>query len=142
MGRNPVPDGKIRNFSADARKIDGLRPTVAIFDELHEMRTYKLLTQMQRSLLKSRDPLLLMISTMGTVLDGVLVSEYRLADERLKGLGDLESNERFFPFICELDEDDDPEDAGTWIKANPSMGVLLQRKDLEKSWRTPSGFLP
>lgn len=134
MGRNPVPDGKIRNFSADARKIDGLRPTVAIFDELHEMRTYKLLTQMQRSLLKSRDPLLLMISTMGTVLDGVLVSEYRLADERLKGLGDLESNERFFPFICELDEDDDPEDAGTWIKANPSMGVLLQRKDLEKSW--------
>lgn len=104
MGRNPVPDGRIRNFSSDARKIDGLRPTVAIFDELHEMRTYKLLTQMQRSLLKSRDPLMLMVTTMGTVLDGVLVSEYRIADEKLKGLGDTVSNETFFPFICELDE--------------------------------------
>ena len=133
-GRIPVPDGRIRNLSADARKVDGLRPTVAIFDELHEMRTYKLVTQMQRSLLKARDPLLLMISTMGTVLDGVLVSEYRLADERLKGLGDTESNESFFPFICELDEEDDPENADTWIKANPSEGILLQRRDLERNW--------
>ncbi len=133
-GRIPVPDGAIRNFSADARKLDGLRPTTAIFDEVHEMRTYKLISQMKRSLLKSRDPLMLLISTMGTVLDGVLVSEYRLADERLKGLGDQEVNESFFPFICELDEQDDPSDADTWIKANPSLGVLLDRQALEKDW--------
>lgn len=133
-GRIPVPDGVIRNHSADARKVDGLRPTVAIFDEVHEMRTYKLISQMKRSLLKSRDPLMLLISTMGTVLDGVLVSEYRLADERLKGLGDAAVNETFFPFICELDEQDDPDNADTWIKANPSLGVLLDRAALEKDW--------
>lgn len=135
-GRQPVADGAIRNFSADARKVDGLRPTLAVFDELHEMRTYKLVTQMQRSLQKTANPLLMMISTMGTVLDGVLVSEYRLADERLKGLGDPQVNERFLPFICEIDEGDKPEDERCWVKANPSLGVLLKESDVREAWAT------
>lgn len=133
-GRNPAPDGVIQAFSADARRIDGLRPTMAALDELHEMRTYDLVQQMQRSLKKARNPLLEMISTMGRVLDGVLVSEYRLADERLKKIGDPAAYERFFPLIYELDEADDPGDTRAWIKPNPSLGVLLRQGDLELAW--------
>lgn len=131
-GRQPVPDGRIRAFSSDARKLDGLRPTVALFDEVHEMRDYALVTQMSRSLIKVRNPLLVMISTMGKVLDGVLVSEYRLADERLKGLG--VDDPRVFDFIAELDERDRYDDERCWVKANPSLGVLLHMDDLREAW--------
>ncbi len=133
-GRNPAPDGSIQAFSADARRVDGLRPTMAAMDEVHEMRTYDLINQMQRSLKKASNPLLVMISTMGRVLDGVLVQEYRLADERLKGIGDAQMRNRFFPMIFELDEQDDPSDSTTWVKANPSLGVLLRQSDLEEAW--------
>ena len=133
-GRLPVPDGVIRHHSANARNQDGQRPTMAIFDEVHEMRSYDMVVQMRRSLAKASDPLEVMITTMGRVLDGVLVSEYRLADERLKGIGDPITAERFFPFICEVDEEDEPEDESCWIKANPSLGKLLHIEDLRKDW--------
>ena len=133
-GRLPVPDGKIRHHSSDARKQDGLRPTMAIFDEVHEMRSYDLVTQMRRSLIKRANSLEIMITTMGRVLDGVLVSEYRLADEKLKGIGDPTVIDRFFPLIFEVDEEDDPADPETWVKANPSMGVLLKKEDLMADW--------
>lgn len=133
-GRDPSPDGVVQAFSADARRVDGLRPTMAAMDEIHEMRTYDLVQQMQRSMKKARNPLLVMISTMGRVLDGVLVSEYRIADEVLKGIGDPRTADRFFPMIFELDDEDDPGDSSTWVKANPSLGVLLKLEDLEYSW--------
>lgn len=133
-GRNPAPDGCIQAFSADARRVDGLRPTMAALDELHEMRSYDLITQMQRSMKKASNPLLEMISTMGRVLDGVLVSEYRLADERLKKIGDPLAYERFFPLIYEMDEGDDYANEDMWVKANPSLGVLLKMEDMRLAW--------
>ena len=102
QGRGPAarcPTARSATFPPTRARSTALRPTLAVFDELHEMRTYKLLTQMQRSLLKSRRTAAFDDdSTMGTVLDGVLVSEYRLADERLKGLGDP-AGERAVPAL-------------------------------------------
>ena len=36
-------------------------------------------------------------------------------------------DERSFYFMAELDEEDDDEDPSVWIKANPSLGVMIQR---------------
>lgn len=133
-GRSAVPDAIIQSHAANARTLDGLRPTAAVFDELHEARTYDLIVQLRRSLDKCRDPLLLMCSTMGYVLDGVLVSEYRLADQMLKDGGNAAVNERSFALIYELDESVQPDEQEHWIQANPSLGVLLRPEQLRARW--------
>ena len=135
-GRQPVPDGKIRAVAASAGTADGMRPTLAAFDETHEMRKYDMVRQLRRSLRKARNPLEMMTSTMGYVLDGVLVSEYRIADQMLKGSGNAAVNERLFAMIFELDEKSDPADKAAWCEANPSLGVLLKMEDLELAWET------
>ncbi len=132
--RSAVPDAIIQSHAANARTLDGLRPTAAVFDEIHEARTYDMIVQLRRSLDKCRDPLLLMCSTMGYVLDGVLVSEYRLADQMLKGIGNDTVNERSFALIYELDEDIQPDQHEHWIQANPSLGVLLRLEQLQERW--------
>lgn len=124
-GRDAIPDAIMRNLSTNAKTMDGGRPTVVIFDELHAMESFDTLKQQRRSLDKCADPLLMMISTMGYVLDGVLVSEYRQADQVLKGIGNPIITDRTFALIYELNEMDDPADWRLWGQANPSLGTLL-----------------
>lgn len=126
---------RIRNFSSDFKKLDGLRLFMAILEEMHEYKDYKAIRQLRRNLRKYKNPLEIGITTMGTVLDGPLVKEYQLADEMLKGIGNEERNARLFAFIAEMDEGDNPADSSLWIKANPSLGVLLDLKDLQEGWR-------
>lgn len=133
-GRSATPDSVIQAMSNRASLLDGLRPTWGVLDELHEMRTYDAIEQMRRSLDKASDGLLLMMSTMGYVLDGVLVSEYRLADQMLKGSGNAAVNDRELALIYEIDEQDSPEDSSKWVKANPSLGVLLHLDKLKQRW--------
>lgn len=128
-GRSAVPDAVIQTLSANARNLDGLRPTTAAFDEVHQMADYALIEQMRRSLDKTNNGLLLMFSTMGTVLDGPLMGEYRSAQQMLRGNGNPAVNERRLAVIYELNEKLDPADYQHWGQANPSLGKLL---DLEK----------
>ena len=129
--------GVIRARSSEARNLDGIRPTMALFDEGHQMQTYRVINHAYRSLNKAKDnQLFVMISTMGTVLDGVLVNEYGIADKVLKGQLPNRVAERVLVLIYEIDEMDKPEDPRCWIKANPSLGVLLRHEDLELTWRS------
>jgi len=128
QSRSAVPDAVIRTLSSNARSLDGLRPTTAAFDEAHEMKTYDQIRQMRRSLDKKAatgEPLLIIFSTMGYVLDGPLIGEYRSAKQMLKGNGNKAVNERRLAIIYELDEHLSPDDWQHWGQANPSLGVLL-----------------
>lgn len=40
-------------------------------------------------------------------------------------------NDRWFAYVCQLDEGDDWQDPEVWIKANPLLGVAITRKYLE-----------
>ncbi len=126
---------KIKNFSSDFTKMDGLRLFLMILEEMHQYKNYKAIRQVRRNLRKYNNPLEIGITTMGNVLDGVLVKEYRLSDEMLKGIGNPERNARRFAYIAEMDEGDDASDSSLWIKANPSLGVLLDLKDLQEAYR-------
>lgn len=133
--KNKLFDGIIKSHSADARRLDGIRPTAALIDEEHGMRNYRVLNHCERSLNKAKEnQLLLKITTMGYVLDGPLMDDYQRGDAILKGIYPEELGERELVLIYELDKDDDIEDSGLWIKANPSLGVLLQLSDLEQTW--------
>lgn len=129
--------GYIKGRASDARKLDGIRPTVALLDEKHEMKNYRVINHCVRSLNKAgADQLMITISTMGYVLDGPLVDDYRRGDQILKGSYPVAAAERELVMIYELDARDNYEDSKLWKKANPSLGVLLNLSDLELTWQS------
>lgn len=125
----------IKHRASDSRRLDGLNPHIAIFDEIHEFLDFRLINVVRRGMNKRSQPLALYITTMGTVLDGVLSSFYGLfSDALVDGILSQAVADRMFTFICELDRDDDIEDYSCWIKANPSLGVLLTLDTLKADW--------
>lgn len=126
--------GRIQHRASDSRKLDGLNPHMAVFDEIHEYRDFKLINVMRRGMSKRRQPLALYITTMGTVLDGPLMYYYKLFGDMLSGALRAEVSDRMFALIYELDESDDIEDSELWIKANPSIGALLKLDTLKEDW--------
>lgn len=126
--------GRIQHRASDSRKLDGLNPHLAIFDELHGFHGFKLINVIKRAMKKRRQPLALYITTMGTVLDGPLMHYYNLFTDAMRGQLRQEISDRLFAFICELDQEDDIEDTSIWIKANPSLGALLRMEDLVSDW--------
>src|SRR5690606_49299 len=116
---------------SDSERLDGLNTHLAIFDEIHEYRDYKLINVIKNSRGARQQPLILYITTAGTVLDGPLMDYYELAADILSG---AITNERLFFYMAELDPDDDVEDPANWIKANPNLGVSLQLEDMIEEW--------
>lgn len=127
--------GRIRARSTDSKRLDGLNPHLAIFDEIHEYREYKLINIIKRKTVKRTQPMILYITTMGTVLDGPLANYYALfSDAMIPGKLDTKIADSMFAYIAELDAEDNIEDPRTWIKANPSLGVLLDLETLKQKW--------
>lgn len=124
----------IRHRSSDSKRLDGLNPHLAIFDEIHEYRDFSLLNIIKRKTVKRSQPLILYITTMGNVIDGPLMYYYDRFTDALNGVLKPEVADRMFAFICELDAGDSPDDVSTWAKANPSLGVTLQLDELIKQW--------
>ena len=124
----------IRHRSSDSQRLDGLNPHMAIFDEIHEYRDFKLLNIIKRKTVKRKQPLTFYITTMGSVLDGPLAYYYDLFTDAMEGKLAPEVGDRMFAFIAELDGTDDIDNPAAWIKANPSLGVTLQLDELIKQW--------
>ncbi len=124
----------IKHRSSDSKRLDGLNPHMAIFDEIHEYRDFKLINIIKRKTPKRQQPLIIYITTMGEVIDGPLVFYYDLFTDAMLGKLATGVGDRMFGYIAELDENDDIEDTRNWIKANPSLGRLLSLERLKKDW--------
>ena len=125
----------IRHRSSDSKRLDGLNPHGAIFDEIHEYRDFKLLNIIKKKTVKRTQPLIMYITTMGNVLDGPLAYYYGQFTDALLGHLDPLVADRMFAFIAELDATDDIEDSSLWIKAHPSTGQTLELSRLEEQWK-------
>lgn len=119
--------------ATDSDKLDGLNCHLGLFDEIHEYKNYKLINIIKDSTDAREQPLILYITTAGYVLDGPLMDYYERGADVLEG---VISNEHSFFYMAELDEDDDIEDTGKWVKANPNLGVTVTLEKLIKSWET------
>lgn len=128
-------NASIKARASDSKKLDGLNPHMAIFDEIHEYRDFKLTNIIKRKVVKRSQPLIIYITTMGNVIDGPLAYFYGLFADALEGKLATDVADRMFGYIAELDEGDDPDDSSKWIKPNPSLGVLLQMDELKEQWQ-------
>ena len=124
----------IKHRSSDSGKLDGLNPHMAIFDEIHEYKDFKLINIINRKTVKRKQPLTLYITTMGNVLDGPLVYYYGLFTDAMMGRLAPEVGDSMFAYIAELDSTDEIDNPANWIKANPGLGVTLHMEDLQHKW--------
>ncbi|NLV59204.1 MAG: terminase large subunit [Clostridiales bacterium] len=128
-------NSSIQHRASDSHKLDGLSPHMGIFDEIHEYRDYKLINVIKRGMNKRSQPLALYITTMGTVIEGPLMDYYALFSDAMQdGMLPASVSDQLFSFICELDSTDNVDDSSCWVKANPSMGVLLNLEKLKSDW--------
>ena len=58
----------IRHRSSDSKRLDGLNPHGAIFDEIHEYRDFKLLNIIKKKTIKRKQPLIMYITTIPGIL--------------------------------------------------------------------------
>lgn len=123
-------------LASDSKNLDGRNVHIAVFDEIHEFRDYKLINVIKGKLKKRKQPLIIYITTLGTVIDGPLMDFYILGGQILDNTGAIAQRaaDRTFVYIDEIDEDDDPSNPECWGKANPSLGVLLDIEDLKDEW--------
>ena len=127
---------KMQPLATDSKNLDGRNVHLGIFDEIQEYRDYKLINVIKAKTKKRRQPLIIYISTLGTVIDGPLMDYYILGGQILDGSDAISkrASDRMFVYIDEIDEKDDPDDVACWGKANPSLGTLLDLDDLIDEW--------
>lgn len=127
---------KFQPLATDSKNLDGRNVHMGVFDEIQEYRDYKLINVIKGKIKKRKQPLIIYITTLGSVLDGCLMDFYILGGDILDDSGVISpiAADRTFVYIDEIDEGDDPGDPSCWIKANPSLGKLLSMDDLLYEW--------
>jgi len=132
--RYPKTNGKIVAMSAEKNNKDGENLHFGVFDEIHEYQDYALINVMKRSRGTREQPLIVYITTAGSVLDGPLVNFIEQGQDTLSNYED-NINERTFYYLAQLDNPDEANDPRLWIKANPNFG-LMQIADMINDYKT------
>ena len=112
-------------FPATASTFEALASdsNAVIIDELHAIRDRNLYEVMKQSTSSRRQPLVIMITTSGTVRESVFDNLYGLACDIADG---KVTEDTFLPVLYELDSRAEWTDPQAWIKANPGLGTIKQ----------------
>ena len=125
----------IRALGRDTKSIDGFRPYLGIVDEYHahkDNQMYKLLKGGTRKLKQS---LISVITTAGFNLNAPCYELFKYCRRVLRG---IDTNERQFVYIAQMDEKDNIWDPKNWIKCCPLTGhdpelVSQMQEDAKKA---------
>lgn len=119
----PATASKFEALASDSNTLDGLNSHAVIIDELHAIRDRNLYEVMKQSTSSRRQPLVIMITTSGTVRENVFDNLYGLACDIADGKVEDDS---FLPILYELDARAEWTDPRAWPKANPGLGTIKQ----------------
>lgn len=120
--------GFIMPIAANVTTMDGLDVHMAVIDEIHAMRSRDIYDLMRQGVAAREQPLIMQVTTNGFVRGSIFDSQYEYAAKWLDG---KLSDERFIPFVYELDDRDEWQDPGAWAKANPGLGTVKSLEYLQ-----------
>jgi phage terminase large subunit-like protein len=112
-------------LASDSKTLDGLNAHLVIIDELHAIRDRELYEVMRQAMSARRQPMLVMITTAGTVRESIFDDIYQYAQNVLDG---LVHDDTFLPIMYELDDVQEWLDPKQWSKANPGIGTIKGMK--------------
>lgn len=118
---------KFQPLARNSDTLDGLNASFVIMDELHGVKDRNLYEVMRQSQSARRQPLMIMITTAGTVRECIFDDMYSYA----AGVADgAITDPHFLPILYELDDRSEWTDPAAWIKANPALGAIKKLDDL------------
>lgn len=123
----PTTFSSFEPLSSDSDTLDGLNSHLVIIDELHAIKDRNLYEVMKQSTSSRRQPLVVMITTAGTIRECIFDDIYDYANNILEG---TIKNDAFLPVLYELDKIEEWKDIECWQKANPGLGTIKQYKYL------------
>ena len=131
--------GYMKPLTSQTRNLDGLDVHFAVIDELSAITNRDLYDLVKQGTGAREQPMLWIISTNGFVRGGIFDNQYDYARRWLEG--EVE-DDRFLPFIYELDDRDEWVNESAWIKANPGLGTIkkleYQRTQVNKALQDPT----
>lgn len=124
------------NIPADASRFepvignpgDGSSPSCALIDEYHEHKSAAMYETMLTGMGARRQPLMLIITTAGSDIEGPCYDKRRQCAEMLSG---AVPDDELFAWIWTIDDGDDWTDPAVLAKANPNYNVSVYREYLE-----------
>ena len=120
--------GKMQALGKNSDTLDGLNSNCVIMDELHGVRDRNLYEVLKQSQSARRQPLLIMITTAGTIRECIFDDMYTYAKNIIDG---TVKDDTFLPVIYELDKREEWKNPKAWQKANPGLGSIKKVEDLE-----------
>ena len=118
---------KFQPLGKNSDTLDGLNSHLVIIDELHSIKDRNLYEVMKQSQSARRQPLLVMITTAGTIRECIFDDMYKYACGVCDGTIE---DPHFLPILYELDNKEEWLDPMKWEKANPGLNTIKKLDDL------------
>lgn len=129
--RNLNTKSYIKFNTGNPRTKDGKRSACLVFDEIHEYENSESIRVYRSGFGKRKHSRIFYITTNGYVREGVLDDRLRIAYDVLNG---QQPKSRLCPLIYKLDRDEEADDPGNWVKANPSLPYLpILKTEMEQN---------
>lgn len=123
----PLTSSTFEALASDSNTLDGLNSHGVIIDELHAIRDRNLYDVMKQSTTARRQPLVIIITTAGTVRECIFDDRYKYATDVAD---EIIQDDQFLAILYELDRREEWTDPSMWIKANPGLGKIKKIKAL------------
>ncbi|XJS10461.1 terminase large subunit [Aerococcaceae bacterium WGS1372] len=120
---------KFQPLGANSDTLDGLNSHLVIIDELHAVKDRNLYEVMKQSVSSREQPLIVMITTAGTVRENIFDDIYNYACNVVDG---VYQDDTFLSVIYELDNREEYKDPEMWVKANPGLGTIKKISYIEE----------
>lgn len=126
-------DSSFTPLGSDSDTLDGLNVHGGSLDEIHAWKDVGLYDVIADGTSSREQPLINMITTAGTVREALYDLKYDEAEMLLNGFDDPNGykDDRFLPIIYELDKRKEWTNPKMWQKANPGLGTIKKRDNLE-----------
>lgn len=128
-------NGTFKPLASDADTLDGLNVHGVLMDEVHQWKAGKALYDIMADGTTARDqPLIMITTTAGTIREDIYDEKYDEAKQIINGYFDPDGykDERRIAFIYELDHREEWTNPDCWQKANPGLGTIKKREQLEE----------
>lgn len=119
----------VQTLASDTKNLDGYNASCFIMDEVHEQPNDLLYNVFKTSQAARKNPLGILITTAGLSMDSFCYAFRQNVLEVVYGTKDDDSTAGF---IFSLDDEDDYRDESVWTKANPNLGVSVNKAYLRE----------
>lgn len=121
--------GFFRPFSREQSAKSGTRPHMGLIDEVHEHPNADIINKIHAGAKGNQDAFFPEITNSGSDRTSICYQHHEHSRRVLEGTVE---DDRWFAYVCELDEGDDPlKDETCWPKVNPNLGVSIHREYLQ-----------